>query len=270
MAEKFLRSFTSDCIFLHTRIGFLSCAPERKNWSIEAITEPPYHQTETKVDMQKGVVKTPDGKEVLVIDVRSEDEAKHHGILKGSSRVRCDITSTGCVEKGIAAGLIPEDAKKCPEIVVYCKSGRRAGRFAEMLKERGYSVKDYGKLEDLAKKYGIDHEHISSKTANVDGKKILIVDVRSENEAKATGVLKGAVRSECSISATNCVDNGIKKGVIPPDPKNCPPIVVFCKSGRRAARFAGMLKEKGYTILETGGIYDLEKKYGIESEKKQK
>lgn len=72
-----------------------------------------------------------------VIDVRGEAEAKRDGSLQGTLRIECGISDDVEAKLGAAAGLLPKD--KNARVLVYCRSGRRAGRFAEGLKLRGYT-----------------------------------------------------------------------------------------------------------------------------------
>jgi len=61
------------------------------------------------------------------------------------------------IARGIEAGILINDPDR--EIVVYCKSGKRAGRFAEGLMEKGYADVKIGSYSELKERY--DHAHES-------------------------------------------------------------------------------------------------------------
>mmetsp|Transcript_3580 Transcript_3580/g.5123 ORF Transcript_3580/g.5123 Transcript_3580/m.5123 type:complete len:119 (-) Transcript_3580:390-746(-) len=97
--------------------------------------------------------------------------------------------------------------------------------------------------------------------------KRLIIDVRSKEEAEKTGELKASVRVECSMSFNpeGCVDRGVKNGAIPADPSQIEEVIVYCRSGRRAKRFADVLKKRGFKNIITGSIDELKEKIGVVS-----
>mmetsp|Transcript_32039 Transcript_32039/g.56258 ORF Transcript_32039/g.56258 Transcript_32039/m.56258 type:complete len:97 (-) Transcript_32039:315-605(-) len=76
----------------------------------------------------------------ILIDVRTPQEIQQFGQHPGSHHYQCDISSDvkECVNKAIKNGVLPEDPKGAPPIVVYCRSGRRAKRVETELKARGY------------------------------------------------------------------------------------------------------------------------------------
>jgi phage shock protein E len=85
---------------------------------------------------------------------------------------------------------------------------------------------------------------------------IVILDTRTPDEIRATGTLPNAVQTTCS--ATVCPD-------LSTDPQRFVPnnditVVIFCRSGRRAATAKRILQEKGHrgTILNAGGWHDVQ------------
>ncbi len=72
----------------------------------------------------------------LLLDVRTPEEygARH---LDGAINVPVDELQARIAE--VPAGR---------QVVVYCASGRRSARAAELLKERGYSVYNLGSIDD--------------------------------------------------------------------------------------------------------------------------
>jgi len=98
--------------------------------------------------------------------------------------------------------------------------------------------------------------------------------------------LKASVRVECSMSFNpeGCVDRGVKNGAIPADPSQIEEVIVYCRSGlkingheytsglnftlnagRRAKRFADVLKKRGFKNIITGSIDELKEKIGVVS-----
>eukprot|EP00468_Gymnochlora_sp_CCMP2014_P010433 CAMPEP_0167761590 /NCGR_PEP_ID=MMETSP0110_2-20121227/12260_1 /TAXON_ID=629695 /ORGANISM="Gymnochlora sp., Strain CCMP2014" /LENGTH=119 /DNA_ID=CAMNT_0007648297 /DNA_START=161 /DNA_END=520 /DNA_ORIENTATION=- len=113
-------------------------------------------QARNAVAQATRVFSTAAPKDVLLIDVRPEDEAKQYGILKNTIRVECSIMNDpeAVADQAIDDGRIPEDKSK--PIIVYCKSGGRAGRLAKELQSRGYMISAVGGYADFAEEYGLE------------------------------------------------------------------------------------------------------------------
>mmetsp|Transcript_10839 Transcript_10839/g.15006 ORF Transcript_10839/g.15006 Transcript_10839/m.15006 type:complete len:196 (+) Transcript_10839:75-662(+) len=188
----------------------------------------------------------------LIIDVRGEEEAKKFGELKGTVRVRCDISfdPSDCVKKGIDSGAVPKDPSAVGEVVVYCRSGRRAKRFAAELEKLGFENIVTGSLDELKGRFGLDE----SKSEEKEKVKTLIIDVRSQEESERDGELKGSVRVRCdnSYDAAECVKRGLESGAVPKDTSSVGGVVVYCRSGKRARRFALELEKLGFQNITTG------------------
>mmetsp|Transcript_21516 Transcript_21516/g.41752 ORF Transcript_21516/g.41752 Transcript_21516/m.41752 type:complete len:225 (+) Transcript_21516:98-772(+) len=215
---------------------------------------------------------TPDG--VLLIDVRGEAEAQRDGVIPGSLSSQCDRNSDvqECVNKGLAKGVVPQDPKTAPPLIVYCRTGKRASRFAEELKRRGYKNITVGGMNDLKpiieKQVGKTEENKSNTEANKETKQkkdkeepgprfsedTVFIDVRGYEEAERDGTLPNSLTAQCDNShdVKECVDKGLTKGAVPQDPKTAPPLVVYCRSGKRAQRFADELKRRGYKNITVG------------------
>jgi phage shock protein E len=83
-----------------------------------------------------------------VLDVRSLDEIRETGMVQGALNV--DIKA-GDFIRGFEALKIP----KTEQVDIYCRSGVRAGRAAEILKSLGYeNVRNLGGYEAAAKALG--------------------------------------------------------------------------------------------------------------------
>ena len=86
----------------------------------------------------------------------------------------------------------------------------------------------------------------------------VVVDVRSEEEIEATGKW-GTYRKWLQTPCTpdECALLSMNSDEILPDKEV--PIIVYCKSGRRASRAKQILQDKGYKyVLNAGGLDDLQ------------
>uniref|UniRef100_A0A6V3KKX3 Rhodanese domain-containing protein n=1 Tax=Lotharella globosa TaxID=91324 RepID=A0A6V3KKX3_9EUKA len=97
----------------------------------------------------------------------------------------------------------------------------------------------------------------------------VFIDVRGYEEAERDGTLPNSLTAQCDNShdVKECVDKGLTKGAVPQDPKTAPPLVVYCRSGKRAQRFADELKRRGYKNITVGSVKSLAPVVGKESPK---
>ena len=89
----------------------------------------------------------------------------------------------------------------------------------------------------------------------VDQPGSIILDVRTKEEIAADEFTKKPYKhAKCSLD--DCSELIIKAEELMPD-KNAP-IIIFCRSGRRAGKAKELLEERGYkTVLNAGGIGDI-------------
>jgi rhodanese-related sulfurtransferase len=81
----------------------------------------------------------------------------------------------------------------------------------------------------------------------VNGKKVQLIDVRTPQEY-AAGHLKNA--DNINVFDANFVDQVEKKY------KNEEPVYVYCRSGGRSMKAAGMLKSKGFNVVNLNGGFN--------------
>jgi phage shock protein E len=84
----------------------------------------------------------------------------------------------------------------------------------------------------------------------------VILDTRTPDEIRAAGTLPNAIQTTCT--ATACPDLSAAPQNFVPNNKST--VVIFCRSGRRAATAKRILQEKGHTgtILNAGGWDDVQ------------
>lgn len=86
-----------------------------------------------------------------------------------------------------------------------------------------------------------------------------IVDVREKDET-TDGMLKGAAWAP--LSGLEIAGSETLKTLAKLDPKL--PVYVYCRSGKRADRFASYLNNKGFKAINVGGFEEL-KAQGLET-----
>eukprot|EP00470_Lotharella_oceanica_P000875 CAMPEP_0170169362 /NCGR_PEP_ID=MMETSP0040_2-20121228/2283_1 /TAXON_ID=641309 /ORGANISM="Lotharella oceanica, Strain CCMP622" /LENGTH=183 /DNA_ID=CAMNT_0010408065 /DNA_START=218 /DNA_END=770 /DNA_ORIENTATION=- len=113
----------------------------------------------TAVSVQDGVSKCPPLKRRILVDVRGPEEAQKDGELPYTNRIECgpEDDVEAAITRGVEAVILVNDPER--EIVVYCKSGKRAGRFAQALMEKGYNDVKFKSYAELKNRY--DHAHES-------------------------------------------------------------------------------------------------------------
>eukprot|EP00579_Thalassiosira_antarctica_P008646 CAMPEP_0201887950 /NCGR_PEP_ID=MMETSP0902-20130614/26265_1 /ASSEMBLY_ACC=CAM_ASM_000551 /TAXON_ID=420261 /ORGANISM="Thalassiosira antarctica, Strain CCMP982" /LENGTH=105 /DNA_ID=CAMNT_0048418037 /DNA_START=59 /DNA_END=376 /DNA_ORIENTATION=+ len=91
--------------------------------------------------------------------------------------------------------------------------------------------------------------------AVVDEPGAVILDVRTEDELKEEQLTSRPFH-HMSCHVEDCSELMAKAEQLLPD-KNAP-VVIFCRSGRRAGKAKEVLEQKGYTkVLNAGGLKDL-------------
>eukprot|EP00956_Cyclotella_meneghiniana_P009004 scaffold12338_cov57-Cyclotella_meneghiniana.AAC.2 len=95
---------------------------------------------------------------------------------------------------------------------------------------------------------------IEIKTA-IDQPGAVILDVRTKDEIDAAPFTKKPYKhATCSLD--DCSELLERADELMPD-KNAP-VVIFCRSGRRAGKAKTILEERGYkTVLNAGGLGDI-------------
>mmetsp|Transcript_4851 Transcript_4851/g.6639 ORF Transcript_4851/g.6639 Transcript_4851/m.6639 type:complete len:116 (-) Transcript_4851:224-571(-) len=84
---------------------------------------------------------------------------------------------------------------------------------------------------------------------------VVFIDVRTEQELKDCGTIdRPFIHAPCTTQ--ECPILSANAETMIPDPEV--PIVVFCRSGRRAVKAKEVLNEKGYNkVINAGGLEDL-------------
>ena len=91
---------------------------------------------------------------------------------------------------------------------------------------------------------GPSEEELTQIRAALAKPEVLLLDVRSPEEF-STGHLTSAVNVPVGELGVRLAELGAKER----------PVVVYCRSGRRSARAAGLLADAGFTsVLDLGGI----------------
>eukprot|EP00667_Euglena_gracilis_P011396 EG_transcript_11642 len=193
----------------------------------------------------------------FVLDVRGPDE-----VANGTLRRAVNIPHTELINAG---RQLP--AAKGTPILVFCRSGGRAGMAQATLKLMGYTdVLNGGGYEDLKALDSVQAVEASCRAPAAKPREppaalpkdpiaalyhnpdAFVLDVRGPEEA-ALGTLRRAV----NIPHTELANAGRQL----PAAKGTP-ILVFCRSGGRAGMAQATLKLMGYTnVVNAGGYADL-------------
>ncbi|MDO5017977.1 MAG: rhodanese-like domain-containing protein [Lagierella massiliensis] len=193
------------------------------------------------VSDQVADVKTMDGKEldalqadnkkkdkVLVVDVRSKEEYDE-GHLKHAINVPIDDVE--------ADPEVLADYKDFP-IILYCNTGNKSGKVADILVENGYKdvtnadgVKSY-EYENI-----VTYSNLTAKDFLAMKDDATVVDARPEEDYKE-GHIEGAV----SVPF-DAVDDNMDKV---PEGK---PVIAYCFTGNKSSEVAKALEEKGYEVF---------------------
>mmetsp|Transcript_31537 Transcript_31537/g.66334 ORF Transcript_31537/g.66334 Transcript_31537/m.66334 type:complete len:105 (-) Transcript_31537:201-515(-) len=82
----------------------------------------------------------------------------------------------------------------------------------------------------------------------------VFLDVRTDAEVKEAQLSRPFHHARCSLD--DCSELMAKADQLMPE-KNAP-VIIFCRSGRRAVKAKEVLEQKGYTrVLNAGGLKDL-------------
>lgn len=88
----------------------------------------------------------PDSSAAVLLDVRSPEEYAS-GYLQGARNIPHDRIGTEI------AAVVPD---KSAQVILYCRSGRRANTALEVMRAMGYTdVSNYGGLEDAQERLGL-------------------------------------------------------------------------------------------------------------------
>lgn len=169
-----------------------------------------------------------DKDEVLIIDVRSEEEYKA-GHIQHAINIFIDKMEGRLNEI--------EDFKDKP-VILYCNTGNKSGKAAELLVDNGFKdvtnaagVKDYE--YDLVQ-YG-DVRGETFQTLIDENKDVVLVDVRPQAQADEEGMIQGAIN--VPFDAVDANLDKLPKGKT---------IAVYCNTGTKSAEVAMKLEELGY------------------------
>ncbi|WP_071392923.1 rhodanese-like domain-containing protein [Bacillus tuaregi] len=165
---------------------------------------------------------------VLIVDVRSPEEYKA-GHIPNAINIFVDEIESRLDE--IA------DHKDMP-VILYCNSGNKSGKAAEILVDNGFQdvtnaegVKDFEydlvQYEDVR---GADFQALID-----DNQDIVLVDVRPEKQVKEEGMLEGAINVPF-----DSVEDHLKE--LPKDKT----IALYCNTGTKSSDVAKQLEELGY------------------------
>ncbi len=166
--------------------------------------------------------------EVLVIDVRSEEEYKA-GHIQHAINIFVDEMESRLNEI--------EDYKDKP-VILYCNTGNKSGKAAKLLVANGFKdvtnaagVKDYE--YDLVQ-YG-DVRGETFQALIEENKDVVLVDVRPQAQADEEGMIEGAIN--VPFDAVDANLDKLPKGKT---------IAVYCNTGTKSAEVAMKLEEIGY------------------------
>uniref|UniRef100_A0A7S4J1I3 Rhodanese domain-containing protein n=1 Tax=Odontella aurita TaxID=265563 RepID=A0A7S4J1I3_9STRA len=85
--------------------------------------------------------------------------------------------------------------------------------------------------------------------------RVVFIDVRSHEEVSLKSLKRPYIHAPCVVTECNRLEEEGEKLV----PEKDVPIVLFCRSGRRASKAKEVLQGMGYTnIFNAGGITDLD------------
>ncbi len=166
--------------------------------------------------------------EVLIIDVRSQEEYEA-GHIPNAINIFIDEMEGRLNEI--------EDYKDKP-IILYCNTGNKSGKAAELLVENGF--KDVTNAEGV-KDFDYDLVHYSDirgaafESLIDENKDIVLVDVRPEKQVKDEGMIAGAINVPF-----DAVEANLDK--LPKDKT----IALYCNTGTKSADVAKELEDLGY------------------------
>ena len=85
--------------------------------------------------------------DTLILDTRTKDEMQDAGSVDRAIQTNC--TATECPQLSLAPDSVIPD--KTANVVIYCRSGRRASRAKEILLEKGYTgtILNAGGYDDM-------------------------------------------------------------------------------------------------------------------------
>ena len=181
---------------------------------------------------------------VVVVDVRGVAESQFR--VPGSLVIPYDYQTEGeAFTTAISEGALDTDNKQTP-IVLYCRSGRRAGWAKERLAELGYSTVINGRtgpeVADAMQSVKEAQLHKVLQDPNV-----IIVDVRGVEETQhrvAGSLVVPYDYNTDGVEFTKAVENGAFDSQ-----DKTQPIVLYCRSGRRAGWAQMKLLAMGYTTV---------------------
>lgn len=177
------------------------------------------------------VVKLNSGKkkdDILIIDVRSPEEYKA-GHIPNAININIDEFESRLNEI--------EDLKDFP-IILYCNSGNKSGKAAEILVNNGF--KDVTNAQGV-KEFEYDLVHYEDvrgaafEKLIAENSDIVLVDVRPEDQVKKEGMIEGAI----NIPFDQIENNQDK---LPKDKT----IALYYNTGTKSAEAAKKLEELGY------------------------
>ena len=80
----------------------------------------------------------------VLLDCREESEVKETGIAEGARWMPMSKVAAGAMEWTALLEKLPKDKK----IFLYCASGMRSGKLAEILKMEGFDTENIGGLKN--------------------------------------------------------------------------------------------------------------------------
>jgi len=188
-------------------------------------------ESDVKTMTGEELVKQNSGKEkdnVLIIDVRSAEEYEA-GHIQHAVNIFVDELEGKLNEI--------EDYKDKP-IIVYCNTGNKSGKAAEILVKNGFKdvtnaagVKDF----DYELVHYNDIRGASFQALIEEDKDIVLVDVRPEKQVKEEGMIEGAINVPFDAVEAN-LDKFPKDKII----------ALYCNTGTKSADVAKQLEDFGY------------------------
>lgn len=89
--------------------------------------------------------------------------------------------------------------------------------------------------------------------------RVVFIDVRSEEEVSIKALRRPYLHAPCVITECRKLEEEGRELV----PDKDAPVVVFCRSGRRATKAKEVLESMGYTnVMNAGGLEDLDHLFG--------
>lgn len=218
-------------LLMATSIGATACSQKQdaKPEAKQEEAKPAEVQAMKGEDLAKIEADKKEKEKYLVVDVRSAEEYKA-GHVKFAINMPIDT-----FEKEYKK----IDSFKDKDVVLYCNSGKKSGKAAEILVNNGFTkvynaegVKQYKyELVTFASLMGADFEKDIT-----DGKAKVVIDARDEADFKEK-TFKGALNINPDTFEAS-------KDKLPSDKNDT--IYVFCYSGNKSAKVAEMLTKLGY------------------------